>query len=149
MLLFDGHASHITLEAIAFCEENKIVLLCLPSYSTHLLQPLDIGVFGPFATAYKRGVIELGQWGAQYSIDKIDFLKVCQKAQIDSITEENVQSSWRKASLFPFNPEIVLQELPTPMSSPISQSTTPGGPAPVNILTPSDVRAVQEILNQN
>lgn len=93
MLLFDGHACHITSEAIAFCEEKKIVLLCLPSHSTHLLQPLDIGVFAPFSTAYKKGVIELGQWGSQYSIDKLDFLKVCQQARKASITKENVQSS--------------------------------------------------------
>jgi hypothetical protein len=59
MLIFDGYVSHITLEAITFCEEKKIVLLCLPSYSTYFLQPLDVGVFSPFATAYKRGVLEL------------------------------------------------------------------------------------------
>jgi hypothetical protein len=28
---------------------NKIILLCLPLHATHMLQPLDIGVFGPVA----------------------------------------------------------------------------------------------------
>jgi hypothetical protein len=64
MLIFDSYASHITLKANTFCEEKKIVLLCLPSHSTHLLQPLDVGVFSPFATAYKRGVLKLSRWGA-------------------------------------------------------------------------------------
>jgi hypothetical protein len=43
MLIFDGHESHINRGVVQFCEEHKIVLFCLPSHSTHLLQPLDIG----------------------------------------------------------------------------------------------------------
>ena len=153
MLLFDGHASHITSDAINFCEKKKIVLLYLPSHSTHLLQPLDVGVFSPFATAYKKGVMKTGRWGAQYSIDKIDFLKICQKARIESITEENVQSAWRKAGLFPYNPDLVLQELPTVKNTlnnrPPSRPTTAGGPAPLSIHTPVDITSVQAILNEN
>jgi len=74
MLIFDGHASHITSKAITFYEEKKIVLLCLPSHSTHLLQPFNVSVFSPFTTAYKKGVLELSRYGAQYLIDKFDFL---------------------------------------------------------------------------
>jgi hypothetical protein len=36
-LIFNGHASHITTEAIRFCIEKKVVLLYLPPHSTHLL----------------------------------------------------------------------------------------------------------------
>ena len=45
VLLVDGHTSHIDVEVSKFCLENQILLYCLPSHSSHLLQPLDVGFF--------------------------------------------------------------------------------------------------------
>ena len=43
LLLWDGHTSHISTTAIKFCLEKKIIPLCLPPHTTHLLQPCDVG----------------------------------------------------------------------------------------------------------
>jgi len=48
MLVFDGHGSHLTDEFTYYCWEHDIIPFRLLSHSTHLLQPLDIGVFQPF-----------------------------------------------------------------------------------------------------
>ena len=93
MLLFDGHASHITNEAIQFCIKKKIIVLCLPPHSTHMLQPLDVGVFSPLSNAYKSGIHNLTRLSAIYSIDKVDFLEVYHQARKDAITSENVKSA--------------------------------------------------------
>ena len=45
LLIKDGHSSHISLEVIELAQENDVHLLCLPSHMSHLLQPLDVGVF--------------------------------------------------------------------------------------------------------
>ncbi len=42
LLIVDGHASHISNDFIKFIKANKIICLCLPPHSTHLLQPLDV-----------------------------------------------------------------------------------------------------------
>ena len=76
MLLVDGHASHITTAAIQYCVDYKIILLCLPPHTTHLLQPLDVGIFSPLATAYKSHVQRITRLGGSYHIDKVDFLKI-------------------------------------------------------------------------
>ncbi|RAL60151.1 hypothetical protein DID88_000776 [Monilinia fructigena] len=47
LLIMDGHSSHITGSFIAFCIEKDIDLLILPPHCSHLLQPLDIEVYGP------------------------------------------------------------------------------------------------------
>lgn len=47
MLIVDGHASHVSAEFIRFTREHKILCLCLPAHSTHLLKLLDVRVFGP------------------------------------------------------------------------------------------------------
>src|SRR5437762_9977437 len=58
LLILEGHASHISTKAIKFCVASKIIPLCLPPHTTHLLQPLDVGIFADLATEYKAGVRE-------------------------------------------------------------------------------------------
>ena len=36
--------------------DNKIIIICLPSHTTHALQPCDVGAFGPLAQSWKRVV---------------------------------------------------------------------------------------------
>jgi len=111
LLLLDGHASHISTTTLQFRLEHKIVLLCLPPHSTHLLQPLDVGIFPPLATAYKKGIQERSRYSVVYSIDKVDFLEVYQAARKTAITPENVQKAWQATGIYPFNPQVVLSQL--------------------------------------
>ena len=46
LLICDGHDSHITSQFIGHCIENNIHLMILRPHSSHLTQPLDVGVFG-------------------------------------------------------------------------------------------------------
>ena len=93
MLLVDGHASHISTAAIQYYIDQKIILLCLPAHTTHLLQPLDVGVFAPLSTAYKRGVHSITRYSARYHIDKVDFLELYKKARIEAISSINIQKA--------------------------------------------------------
>ena len=42
LLVLDGHGSHITIDVIEYTRSNEIHLLCLPSHTSHILQPLDL-----------------------------------------------------------------------------------------------------------
>src|SRR5437763_16284097 len=55
-LLLDGHTSHVSPQFIQALIDAKIEALCLPPYTTHLIQPLNIGVFSPYSIAYKQEV---------------------------------------------------------------------------------------------
>jgi hypothetical protein len=57
ILLLDGFESHLSMEVLEFAEQYKILLYYLPSYTTYLTQPLDVGLFGPIARAYKKEVM--------------------------------------------------------------------------------------------
>ena len=48
LLLYDGHSFNLSKEVINWALENKIVLFVLPPYTSHLLQPSDVGCYGPF-----------------------------------------------------------------------------------------------------
>jgi hypothetical protein len=52
LLIVDGHESHNSHEFYKYCEEEKIIVLCMPPHSSHLLQPLDVGCFSPLKRAY-------------------------------------------------------------------------------------------------
>jgi len=51
VLVADGHSSHITARVVAFCMEHAIDLLILPPHCSHILQPLDVGMFAPLKRA--------------------------------------------------------------------------------------------------
>lgn len=59
LLILDGHNSHIHFPFVNFAEKHRIIILCLPSHTTHALQPCDVGVFGPLAAKWKALVMEV------------------------------------------------------------------------------------------
>ena len=90
ILCVDGHASYISTAAIKYCIAHKIIVLCLPAYTTHLLQPLDVGVFTPLSSVYEKHVQRVTRVGASYSIDKVDFLELYRLAKQEAITLTNI-----------------------------------------------------------
>jgi hypothetical protein len=54
LLILDGHASHVAKDFIKYSHENKILLCVFPPHSIHRLQPLDVVMFKPLASAYSQ-----------------------------------------------------------------------------------------------
>ena len=48
VLLMDSHISHTTLEFVLRATEMNIHPYPFPSHLTHVMQPLDVGVFQPY-----------------------------------------------------------------------------------------------------
>lgn len=61
LLIVDGHSSHATPEFDQYCTEHKIVTLCMPAHSSHLLQPLDVGCFSLLKHAYGVEIQDLAR----------------------------------------------------------------------------------------
>ena len=90
----------------------------MPPYSSHLLQPLDVGCFGPLKRAYGRE-IETFIKSLVNHITKAEFLIAFQAAFLKVFTPENVKAGFRGAGLVPYNPEKVKLGPPS-ASHPIS-----------------------------
>ena len=80
MLIVDGHTSHITNKFIKFTQEYKIVYLYLLVYLIHLLQPLNIGVFG-FLKQNDKTLLAEKTWFTTYNIDKAKFISLIYKTR--------------------------------------------------------------------
>ncbi len=92
LLVLDGHKSHVFTDFIQYCCDHSIVALCLPPHSTHLLQPLNVKVFGPLSKAYKKCVYTHSHYGA-INVNKLNFLHYYQKTRSTAITTQNILSA--------------------------------------------------------
>ncbi|EFQ93559.1 hypothetical protein PTT_09042 [Pyrenophora teres f. teres 0-1] len=100
LLIVDGHSSHATSEFDQYCTENKIITLCMPAHTSHLLQPLDVSCFSPLKRAYGREIEELARQGV-YHINKIDFLTVYTQIRQTVFTQQNIQAGFHATGLVP------------------------------------------------
>ena len=104
LLIMDGHASHITANMIALCMENNIDLLILPPHCSHLLQPLDVGVFGLMKKYHTYETDRLLQAGIN-RFQRFEWVTLYQLIRTKAISAENIRSGWRGAGLVPFQSE--------------------------------------------
>jgi hypothetical protein len=58
LLILDGHASHLTMDFIGFCNAHKTLLAVFYPHATHTLQPLDVVLFAPLAALYTLQLIQ-------------------------------------------------------------------------------------------
>ena len=77
LLISDGHGSHESNEMLEKAFACNILLLSLPPHTTHKLQPLDVGVFGPLQKA----------WGKHCQL---------QAVKRDPVTRDNVIAAYMK-----------------------------------------------------
>lgn len=54
LLIMDGYACHLLFRTLSLLKENVILVLGLPVHTPHVLQPLDISVFGPPKEEFRR-----------------------------------------------------------------------------------------------
>ncbi|EDN02779.1 conserved hypothetical protein [Histoplasma mississippiense (nom. inval.)] len=148
LLILDGHGSHLTPEFDQICSENKIIPLCMPPHSSHLLQPLDVGVFAPLKRAYGTLVEQRMRLGFN-TIKKADFLDAYPAARREAFKASNIQSGFRATGIVPLDPQCVVQQLniqlrtPTPPASRSSNSTSSW-----ILQTPSNPRQLQKQVNK-
>jgi hypothetical protein len=117
LLVLDGHESHDSAEFRGLCKEKKIITLCMPPHSSHLLQPLDVGCFAPLTKAYGRQVENLMRSRITH-ITKIQFLPCFRAAFNAAITKSNILGGFRGAGLVPLNPEAVISKLDVRLRTP-------------------------------
>ena len=53
VLFLDGHHSHLSMECLQLAKKSNVHPFCLPSHTSHFLQPLDVGVYGPMKKMWK------------------------------------------------------------------------------------------------
>lgn len=91
--------------------ENNIDLLIMPPHCSHLLQPLDVGVFSAFKRAHSYETDTTSRLSTQ-RISRPEWMEMFIRARTKAVKTDNILSGWRGAGLVPNNPQRVLNHLP-------------------------------------
>jgi uncharacterized protein YaaR (DUF327 family) len=127
MLICDQFASHLTYEFVKFCEDQQIILFFLPPHSSHLLQPLDVGVFSAYKHWHSEWVYDATVAGYE-KITKDDFLGAVHQIRTKIFKPSTIKLGFKLTGLWPIDPQRVIKDLvgyntPSPPSSVTSAST--------------------------
>jgi hypothetical protein len=132
LLILDGHESHLNQEFKDYCLQHKILTLCMPPHSSHVLQPLDVVCFSPLKRKYSQRVRDLARRRV-FHINKEGFLPAFRDAFFDVFAEANCRKAFEASGLVPINAQVVLDRLevrlrtppPPPLQETPWQSKTP------------------------
>lgn len=107
LLIFDGASSHLDANIVAAAEQHQITLLCLPSNTTHELQPLDKSVFRSFEYHWDNEVMAYYTRFPDRRITRTRFGEILSKVYPRAMSTENLQAGFRATGIYPFNPDIL------------------------------------------
>lgn len=103
LLMVDNHESHISVESIKLCREKGVVLMSFPPHTTHKMQPLDVGVYGPFKSYFATAQHDwlLSNPAQVITIRHLAFL--AKKAFESAFTIKNIVSAFKNTGLYPLD----------------------------------------------
>ena len=107
LFIMDGHGSHMSIDLIELARSNGVHILCLPSHTMHVLQPLDVGVYKSFKSHFSKACSKClaANPGRVTTSNKLASLVT--EAWPQSHTPLNVMSGFKKSGIFPLNPSEV------------------------------------------
>ena len=168
MLIIDGHGSHLSLEIIDKARAADVILYCLPPHTTHVLQPLDVGLYSPLKSYFSRitDKIQILRLEVTHNVTicKTEFSAVFKLAFEEAFSLSKIKSAFASCGIFPYNMfainmkrlmpsnQILPLDVATPQSSSAIQTcTTPQSNvcSAINTNSPSDpsTSAIQAIIN--
>jgi hypothetical protein len=113
LLLLDGHSTHLTMPFLAACDSANIIPALIPAHSTHLMQPLDVGMFGPLSRAYSEALeTKQSSLPLAAAISKGDFWRLFEQAYKAAFTSANIRSAFAASGIYPRQPLKVLARIP-------------------------------------
>ncbi|XP_071795300.1 uncharacterized protein [Asterias amurensis] len=98
LVLYDEHKCNVSLSLIQWArEERNIILFVLPAYTSHILQPMDVGCFGPF-----ENILNDLRKNAPPGVAKHSPLcALACKAYTAAFTPSNLHESFRRMGIYP------------------------------------------------
>ncbi|KAL1954182.1 hypothetical protein VTO42DRAFT_1538 [Malbranchea cinnamomea] len=140
MLILDGHASHTSIDFLWICKENNVHTVFLPPHSSHVLQPLDLSVFGPLKDYYRSRLADIASLDDGAPVKKRHFLQIYNQARTDTLTPRVIRGGWKAAGLAPWNPATGLNSSQLRIQQATRASTPP------NNLTANALETIDPLL---
>ena len=115
LLIVDGHGSYVTASFVRFCIDHNIIVLLLPPHSSHITQPLDVGIFSPLKQIMSQELDKILRYGFN-DIQTFEWANCYRLARPYDMKPSNIKNAWSGAGLLPFNPQKVIRRLKAPIA---------------------------------
>ena len=102
VLMYDGHGSHLTYQTVISAMENHVIIIALPPHTTHALQPLDVGLFKPLKTQWRKILLQFFREARMKSVHQAIFPTLL-KQLMETNKSEYLVNGFRGAGLWPLN----------------------------------------------
>ena len=103
LILYDGHKSHISLTLSDWARKHNVTLFVLPPHSSHVTQPLNVAVFGPFKAIYNSECQAHMKKFPGANITSYQIAALTNKPYLKALSAENLISAFRRTGIYPFN----------------------------------------------
>ena len=121
-----AHTSHYNPGVLRMAAEEEVILFCLPSHTTHLLQPLDNGSFSSLKSHWRRECQQLYTQNHGKVLSHQNFMGVFSKAWVQGISISNVTGCFCATGVYPVDRRVSLSQLLQDTgSSPTRSAPTP------------------------
>lgn len=114
LLIFDGASSHLDYRIVEKADEHNIELYCLPSNTTHELQPLDKSVNKSYEHHWDQELLLYNYQNPNNKMTKSRFNRIFSKVWVKCMTQENIINGFRATGLYPFDPSAIPKEAYAP-----------------------------------
>lgn len=114
VLLMDSHAAHITPEVIELAVKNDIHLLTFPAHTTHLLQPLDVGVYKSLKSHWAKSMTDYMTEHPHDKPNRFNFFSIFNIPFINAMSTTNIQNAFKKTGIVPLNDKLIMTEATAP-----------------------------------
>ena len=108
VLFLDGHHSHLSTDFLELAKVSNVHPFCLPSHTSHFLQPLDVAVYGPLKSAWKAILKDYKVTTRASNLTKEAFPSMVAKLWEKTFQPLHLKAGFRACGLFPFNANAVL-----------------------------------------
>ncbi|XP_068756525.1 uncharacterized protein [Montipora capricornis] len=125
VLLIDSHDSHLDPETFQLAQKNGICLHALLKNATHLVQPSDVGLFGPMKKSWYKSVREFSQRNPNSDTNKRNFCSVFKGTWEDVMGPSVLVSAFSKSGIYPLNRNQASGEVLVPFPKPSKEEDSP------------------------
>ncbi|SPO24638.1 related to transposase [Ustilago trichophora] len=111
LLIIDGHKSHTSAPFLDLCWNRNLIPFLLPAHATHVMQPLDVSIFGPLSASVKRLILDAATHVSD--VDKPMFVTMYAQAREKVLTQARAWKAFSDSGIT-LNPSAnkVLDQLP-------------------------------------
>ena len=114
ILFMDSHASHINMDVILLAKENEIYLFTFPAHTSHLLQPLDVGIYKPLKSNWATSLNDFMRENPGEKPNRTTFHTILNPAFVKSFSKKNIENAFKKSGICPLNKNAIPPEAIAP-----------------------------------